>query len=902
MGKYEHLAKAGATIFIAVMLIISGIGPFVGNVKADGPTALEPSTLPMDDKEGVTELRGEIKALESLDPDAIALLIQDVNPWWGRNVHDALLEFGIPHDVINSSSLATWDLSKYKFILYASSQTDTYYANIAANLDKISSWVSDGGLLIAHCLDGGWYVIWPYQIVGGDWQGLSILPGGVTHLMHGDDIKYASDMIHITQPNHGVIKSDEYTLTDSYMAIWYTSTGGIFTNLPPNAEVIMVSNDGDGGDGPTYIDYNYGSGKVLATMNTVEWGYYNGLQYFWGRNRPELLRNELRYALNWTSAQHTHEIAFIAVKYKGWSESTTSISDLKNRAKMVVDYYNQQSYGKENLGCTFLFDDWASLPKTYEEYGSPPENAIDDIDLWYAIRDYIIDDLLWQQNGINAYDYPALVIIQPHCMRSFDGHSIVTSDKESYGTWAHEIGHAVFFFNDYYDDSDTTTDTWGNIQYWGLMGSATLMNPTTPIMSYNKERAGWLTYETINKGSYGEIPDTITLLKDLNLEDKVYRYEAGTKAVQYYIFEGRQPPDDIIKDNLVPPNGYCNWKYPDDILHNNKGILLYKVTPDNGVYSVPHQILPWFNWTDENEVTLTPGDVYQYQDDESRVKFTASERNGQLYVDISANPLSSQKVISLFDTSWEIANVPIQSEPIPSQWHFDLDLHAYAYDGREIGMDYATGEYKVQIADARTTFNTPGGGPEWISLPEDENVYYVIDPTPAREWANELGVEVENIKALWEIVYYDEEGTRKESAPITLDISLEKPAVVGLPATVDVDPNTLNLKSTGQWITCYIELPGGYDVNNIDLSTVFLNETIPAESNLKYGFVKNPEISDIDKDGLPELLIKFNRAAVQETVQPADTATISVTGEVLKNEIPVPFQGIATVRVISPGK
>ena len=41
-------------------------------------------------------------------------------------------------------------------------------------------------------------------------------------------------------------------------------------------------------------------------------------------------------------------------------------------------------------------------------------------------------------------------------------------------------------------------------------------------------------------------------------------------------------------------------------------------------------------------------------------------------------------------------------------------------------------------------------------------------------------------------------------------------------AIVDVDPNTLNLNSEGNWITCYIELPAGYEVNDIDGHTVTL--------------------------------------------------------------------------------
>jgi hypothetical protein len=46
-------------------------------------------------------------------------------------------------------------------------------------------------------------------------------------------------------------------------------------------------------------------------------------------------------------------------------------------------------------------------------------------------------------------------------------------------------------------------------------------------------------------------------------------------------------------------------------------------------------------------------------------------------------------------------------------------------------------------------------------------------------------------------------------------------------AFVGLEPNTLNLASQGKWITCYIALEEGYDVTEIDGSTVAL-EDIPA--------------------------------------------------------------------------
>jgi len=38
--------------------------------------------------------------------------------------------------------------------------------------------------------------------------------------------------------------------------------------------------------------------------------------------------------------------------------------------------------------------------------------------------------------------------------------------------------------------------------------------------------------------------------------------------------------------------------------------------------------------------------------------------------------------------------------------------------------------------------------------------------------------------------------------------------LLALSATVDLDPDTLNLESKGKWITCYIELPEGYGIGD----------------------------------------------------------------------------------------
>lgn len=111
-------------------------------------------------------------------------------------------------------------------------------------------------------------------------------------------------------------------------------------------------------------------------------------------------------------------------------------------------------------------------------------------------------------------------------------------------------------------------------------------------------------------------------------------------------------------------------------------------------------------------------------------------------------------------------------------------------------------------------------------------------------------------------------------------------------ATINLDPNTLNLKSKGKWITCRIELPEGYDVNDIDVSTIMLNGVVPAQS-------RPIGIGDTDGDGVAELMVKFSRSAVQALLTPGDETELTVSGELTDGTI---FEGTDTIRVIKPGK
>jgi hypothetical protein len=122
--------------------------------------------------------------------------------------------------------------------------------------------------------------------------------------------------------------------------------------------------------------------------------------------------------------------------------------------------------------------------------------------------------------------------------------------------------------------------------------------------------------------------------------------------------------------------------------------------------------------------------------------------------------------------------------------------------------------------------------------------------------------------------------------------STEAEIIPIIPATVDIDPDTLNLKSGGIWVTVYIELPvgHGYNVSMVNFTSVMLNGQILAEA-------KPIEIGDYDSDGIPDLMMKFNRTGVKHILETGERVKITISGTLIDGRL---FEGKDIIKVVLP--
>jgi len=125
----------------------------------------------------------------------------------------------------------------------------------------------------------------------------------------------------------------------------------------------------------------------------------------------------------------------------------------------------------------------------------------------------------------------------------------------------------------------------------------------------------------------------------------------------------------------------------------------------------------------------------------------------------------------------------------------------------------------------------------------------------------------------------------------------------GTATTVDIRPDTLNLRSNDRWVTAYIELPQGYDAGNIDVLTVrlCLGQVTVCPNDASVPAAEHPTaVGDHDGDTVPDRMMKFDRQALADLLA-GQTGDVTMTVSGMVTPPGQPFAGSDTIRVIDHG-
>ncbi|MBI5676858.1 MAG: hypothetical protein HZC48_13745 [Nitrospirae bacterium] len=405
---------------------------------------------------------------------------------------------------------------------------------------------------------------------------------------------------------------------------------------------------------------------------------------------------------------------------------------------------------------------------------------------------------------------------------------------------------------------------------------------------------------------------TVTNSTDPDSENLTYVFEIDT-------INTFDSPNLIISGNIPEGEGTTSWHI--DNLNDNKFYYVRSKASDGTAESRWSEVINFFVNT-LNDAPTTP--VLSNPSDGSGVNTFTPSLSVHNSSDMDGDVLTYE--FELYDDAAMINPVSVIAgvieTPQITSWAVPVNLtenrtyywRARAYDG-ELHSGWMTpASFMVNTAnDAPNapTLHSPAEGSSIDTLNPTLSVYNATDPdSDILTYDFEIysnGVLMQSIIGIpqnasgitsltlsaalsdntaynWRARAYD--GDRYGAWMDMASFSIHLP-VTNITATINFDPDTLNQRSQGKWVVVYIELPQGYNVADIIVSSILLEGTIPAEP-WPYS------ISDHDKDRIPDLMVKFNRTNIINLLPAGDNVIVHVKGIAGTTT----FEGFDRIRVI----
>ncbi len=177
------------------------------------------------------------------------------------------------------------------------------------------------------------------------------------------------------------------------------------------------------------------------------------------------------------------------------------------------------------------------------------------------------------------------------------------------------------------------------------------------------------------------------------------------------------------------------------------------------------------------------------------------------------------------------------------------------------------------IMEADPEFVEPGGVDKYRNYVEGD--YHLLDYSPCID-AGSIGF----VALAAQEGETDIDGDARVLGE-SVDIGADE-YVQAIEAEVKITPSTLNLSNNGKWVNCTIRLGEGYDVGDIDVGSITLNNELPTS-----GEVGTEEDT---------LLVRFDRGLVQDMLGDDEgTVELHVRGKLLNG---TDFAGADSIKVL----
>jgi len=433
----------------------------------------------------------------------------------------------------------------------------------------------------------------------------------------------------------------------------------------------------------------------------------------------------------------SYKVRVVATYYKDETQNDIQQHEsiIKEALSKTTQYYLDQSYGNDYI--------WFSEPVYFpmNNYRSEYiEDKSTDFDNAYSPPVAYACEV---ENAVNREGYNTLIGFQTskgftlfraraYRIRESCGNNkflpvtfSALNVEDDHGAIAHELGHSLYGFDDLYGGGLFPR---GNIGFWGLMGAGNYAIPVAPIISFNKVKAGWLSYEE-SAVPYSPKKINLILLQDMPYKSKVVKFNSYALIMQEFILEARSgfSYPNIINSQIIDPNNYN---------YMQSGVVIYQDILD--IKSFLGILKPNDN---SNEATLYKGSP-TYKNPFAGLKVECIHGickgdSGPTEVEISYDFLGFADLRGFILDTLNLGSLfPNQPAPWINLSYPDLDLHAYTDTGLHTGLNYSTGVYENQIPGAIASGDMIAE--EWIFVPKNVSVRWVVDSHDVAQYLKEI--------------------------------------------------------------------------------------------------------------------------------------------------------------------